>query len=137
MSDTHIQAIQQLGRTYRAMMAAFEANIGMTMSRWRILLYLHQHGEASQKRLACELGVDPAALTRQIKAIEQEGWIERHSDPADNRLTNVALTASGDSIVQDALPRRSVFIEGMFADLGAEQTHALTELLRALEQRIR
>jgi DNA-binding MarR family transcriptional regulator len=137
MSDLHVQAIQQLGRTYRAMMAGFEANIGVTMSRWRILLYLHQHGEASQKRLASELGVDPAALTSHINAIHQEGWVERHSDPADNRLTNVALTTAGEGVVQDALPRRSAFIESLFAGLGDRQTHTLTQLLGALEQRLR
>jgi len=44
-----LQAIQQLGRTYRALMSAFESNIGFTMPRWRILLTLYQSGERSQK----------------------------------------------------------------------------------------
>src|SRR5690606_3419905 len=87
-----LQAMQQLGRTYRALMSAFESNIGHSMPRWRILLALHQNGERSQKQLAHDLVVDPAALTRHIKAIESEGWVERHSDVNDNRLTNVALT---------------------------------------------
>jgi len=32
------------------MMTAFEAGIGMSMPRWRILLALYQHGGMSQKR---------------------------------------------------------------------------------------
>ncbi|UYO94837.1 MarR family winged helix-turn-helix transcriptional regulator [Pollutimonas sp. M17] len=132
-----LQAIQQLGRTYRALMSAFEADIGHSMPRWRILLALHRSGECSQKQLARELPMDPAALTRQIKAIEGMGWIERHADPADNRLTNVALTASGREIVQATLPRRTAFIENVFEDLSAAQLDQLSDLLHTLEERLR
>ncbi|HWK72098.1 MAG TPA: MarR family winged helix-turn-helix transcriptional regulator [Burkholderiaceae bacterium] len=132
-----LQAIQQLGRTYRALMSAFEADIGHSMPRWRILLALHRSGECSQKQLARELPMDPAALTRQIKAIEGMGWIERHADPADNRLTNVALTASGREVVQATLPRRTAFIENVFEDLSAAQLDQLSDLLHTLEERLR
>jgi len=138
MGDTpHVIAMQQLGRTYRAMMTAFEASIGYSMPRWRILLTLYQFGETSQKQLACMLRVDPAALTRQIKAIELEGLVERHADAADNRLTNVALTDAGRGRVEDTLPLRTAFIERAFGDFSAEQTQTLTDMLHTLELRMR
>lgn len=132
-----LQAIQQLGRTYRALMSAFEADIGHSMPRWRILLALYRSGECSQKQLARELPMDPASLTRQIKTIEQMGWVERHTDPADNRLTNVALTPSGRNAVQDMLPRRTAFIENIFEDLSVEQLADLSAMLHTLEERLR
>ncbi|MGB3290637.1 MAG: MarR family transcriptional regulator [Burkholderiaceae bacterium] len=132
-----LQAIQQLGRTYRALMSAFEAGVGHSMPRWRILLALHRAGELSQKQLAQELPMDPAALTRQIKTIEQMGWVERHADPADNRLTNVALTPSGRDIVLSTLPRRTAFIENMFDDLSTAQLDQLSAMLHTLEERLR
>ena len=132
-----LQAIQQLGRTYRAFLSAFEATIGHSMPRWRILLTLHQKGECSQKQLAHDLATDPAALTRQIKAIEGEGWVERHSDINDNRLTNVALTEAGRDIVRKTMPLREAFIAHAFGDLPLEQIKALTALLHALEQGLR
>src|SRR3546814_5927336 len=119
------QGIQQLGRTYRAFRAAFDADIGHSTLRWRILLALYRSCECSQKQLAQELPMDPASLTRQIKAIERMGWIERHADPADNRVTNVALTANGRDIVQSKLPQRAAFIENAFGDLSL---HQLAEL---------
>ena len=129
-----LQTMQQLGRTYRALMAAFERNIGHSLPRWRILLRLHEAGECSQKVLARELSMDPAALTRQIKAIEQEGWIERHSDVRDNRLTNVALTEVGRKLVATALPKRTAFIQEAFGDLSRAQMADLRALLQSLEQ---
>ncbi|HWL29044.1 MAG TPA: MarR family transcriptional regulator [Burkholderiaceae bacterium] len=129
--------MQQLGRTYRAMMAAFEANIGHSMPRWRILLTLHQSGEMSQKALSRLLRIDPAALTRQIKAIEAMGWVERHSDPQDNRLTNVALTSAGSEVVLATLPRRAAFIESALSDLSRDDMEKLNDMLHTLEERLR
>lgn len=138
MSDIpQLLLMQQLGRTYRALMLAFEANIGHTMPRWRILLHLYQFGATSQKMLAQELRVDPAALTRQIKAIEKSGWVERHNDAVDNRLTNVALTAAGKDVVEQTLPRRSAFIERALGSLSPQDMQALEATLNGLEQRLR
>lgn len=132
-----LQAMQQLGRTYRALMSAFERNTGHPMPRWRILLKLYQHGECSQKALAQGLPMDPAALTRQIKIIEREGWIERHSDVRDNRLTNVALTDAGRDLVAATLPKRAAFIEAAFGDFSREQMSALSLMLLSLEKGFR
>src|SRR3546814_11260826 len=90
-----LQVMQQLGRTYRALLAAFDAEIGQPMPRWRVMLLLYQRGETSQKELSCALRMDPASLTRQIKVIEGRGWVRRQNDAADNRLTNVTLPPAG------------------------------------------
>lgn len=131
-----LQAIQQLGRTYRAFLSAFEATIGHSMPRWRILLRLYQAGELSQKQLARDLALDPASLTRQIKVVEQLGWVERHSDPFDNRLTNVALTEAGLVVVRDTMPRRLAFIENAFGELTPDEVGALSDMLGKLERHL-
>ena len=132
-----LQLMQQLGRTYRALMLGFEANIGLSMARWRILLHLYQSGDASQKQLALDLRVDPAALTRQIKAIETQGWIRRHSDAKDNRLTNVALTEQGKGFVEQMLPRRAAFIEKALGGISPKDMQAMSAMLNTLEQGLR
>ena len=132
-----LQVMQQLGRTYRAMLSAFVANTGQPMPRWRVLLTLHQLGELSQKQLATVLPMDPASLTRQLKSMEQLGWIERHTDALDNRLTNVALTEAGLSVVEQVLPRRSRFIEKAFSDFSLDEMDTLSRLLGTLEARLR
>ena len=131
-----LQAIQQLGRTYRALMSAFEANIGHSMPRWRILLHLHQSGESSQKQLAKVLRTDPGARTRHIKAIESMGWFESHSDASDKRLTNVALTEAGRKVVAQTLPQRTAFIEAAFGDFSVDEMNVLSDMLHTLEERL-
>lgn len=128
----YVAIVQQFGRTYRAFMSAFEANVGHPMPRWRILRALSQpEGECSQKRLVELLRIDPGALTRQLKALEALGWITRSVDARDNRVSNVKLTAEGAAVVEESLPRREAFLR---ETMGALPDDALTALALALGQ---
>jgi DNA-binding MarR family transcriptional regulator len=132
-----VAVMQQFGRTYRAFMSAFEAQVGHPLPRWRIMLALHQQGgESSQKRLVEQLRVDPGALTRQLKALEGLGWIARSMDSRDNRVTNVRLTEAGLSATEASLPRRNAFLHDTMAALPDDALSALSGALKMLEARI-
>lgn len=131
----HLRFMQQIGRSYRALIAGFEAHTGMSVARWRLLLQLDTSGELSQKMLARNLGIDPAALTRQLKALEAEGWVERQRDPMDARLTNVVLTDAGRDAVKATLARRNEFFERALGPVPADELDALTDTLEKLEAR--
>lgn len=132
-----VAIVQQFGRTYRAFMSAFEAQVGHPMPRWRILLALYdQGGESSQKRLVERLRVDPGALTRQLKALEAMGWIARSSDERDNRITNVKLTQAGRDAMEESLPRRNAFLHDTMAAMPDDALKALSGALGLLEARI-
>ncbi|MFT4068623.1 MarR family winged helix-turn-helix transcriptional regulator [Paraburkholderia sp.] len=132
-----VAVMQQFGRTYRAFMSAFEAQVGQPLPRWRILLALHdQGGESSQKRLVERLRVDPGALTRQLKALESMGWVARSMDMRDNRVTNVRLTEAGQAATEESLPRRNAFLHDTMAALPDDALGALSNALKMLEARI-
>ena len=133
----YVATVQQFGRTYRAFMSAFEAQVGHPMTRWRILRALaSDEGEWSQKRLVEQLRIDPGALTRQLKALEALGWIARSVDPRDNRISNVVLTEEGRAAAEAGLPRRNAFLHDTMASLPDDAIAALSGALRMLEQRI-
>ncbi len=129
-----LQAVQQLGRTYRSLMAAFDQQLGMPMPRWRILICLYQDGCVSQKQLVRHLRIDPAAVTRQLKSIESLGLIERFTDEQDNRLTNVRLSATGRELVEATLPRRRRLVETMLQDFSDQDLEQLIALLTTWER---
>ncbi|KVN39166.1 MarR family transcriptional regulator [Burkholderia pyrrocinia] len=132
-----VAILQQFGRTYRAFMTAFEAHVGQPMPRWRIMVALTtMDGHASQKRLVEVLRIDPGALTRQLKALEALGWIERESDARDNRVTNVKLTDDGRAAFDASLPRRKVFLDKTVAQLPDDVLKGLSGALAMLEARI-
>ncbi|GJG97383.1 MarR family winged helix-turn-helix transcriptional regulator [Cupriavidus pauculus] len=129
-----LAVLQQFGRTYRAYAAAFEQRIGHPLPRWRILFALHGHeGPIAQKPLADRVGMDPGALTRQLKTLQELGWIERSTSERDNRMTNVTLTEAGRGIVDQALPRRAEFLQDVLAGVSETTMHNLSKGLVQLE----
>lgn len=129
-----LQIVLHLGQTYRAMQAGFSSRVGHALPRWRILLTLHEYGQCSQKMLAERCRLDPASLTRLLQAMQQLGWVTRSPDPNDNRVTNASLTAAGQAVVNEALPRREAFFEESLQGLSAEEVHTLTRALDILER---
>jgi DNA-binding MarR family transcriptional regulator len=138
MPDTQerLAVLQQLGRTYRTILSAFEAQIGHGLPRWRILLSLYERSEpCAQKALVEKLGTDPGALTRQLKALEELGWISRCCAPTDNRVSHVILTERGRAEVQACLPLRTGFIDQLLGGMSEQDLAMLQQLLAGLEQR--
>lgn len=133
MSDLpQADVLQKLGRTYRALLGAFGETVGIPMPRWRILLALSICERISQKQLARDLMMDPAALTRQIQAIERMGLVVRETDSADKRIVHVALTSAGRELVEQTLPARTAFILRAMQGLDEAQQQALEGMLDVL-----
>jgi len=128
-----LQVIQHMGQTYRVMQSAFSSKVGHALPRWRILLALHENGQCSQKHLAERCRLDPASLTRQLQAMQKLGWISRAVDADDNRLTNATLTATGQAVVNEALPRRAQFFDESLRGLSGADIDTLNRVLSVLE----
>lgn len=65
-------------------------------SQHRILMYLARTGPAvSQKNMASELEISPAAIAVTLKKLEESGFIERTAHENDNRFNSVNLTDKG------------------------------------------
>ncbi len=129
-----LKVLQQLGRSYRTMLGAFELSVGQGLTRWRILNQLHKETQCSQKWLIQQLKMDPGSLTRLLKAMEKEGLIQRSNDPQDNRFSNVTLTPEGYAEVSQALPKRSVFLNVILEEFNDEELLAFQGMLSKLER---
>src|SRR5690348_474024 len=63
--------------------------------------------------LAAKVELDSSTVSRQIKALEEAGLVERTTDPADGRASLVQLSEQGRVIMQAAFQRRFRRIEGV------------------------
>jgi DNA-binding MarR family transcriptional regulator len=82
--------------------------------------------------LACRVGLDVSTVSRQIKHLEDKGYIERAADPDDRRASLVRLTDEGTSTMRAAMQRRLDRISAALAHWSARDRKALQTLLTRL-----
>lgn len=77
--------------------------------------------------------VHPAALTRQVQALEAEGYIERSPDPTDGRAAVVRVTPAGLAAHRRVQAANDAIMAEQLADWSIEElTHLVDQLERLI-----
>lgn len=107
-------------------------DLGLTGPQARLLLALERHPRENQVFYAERLEIEPITLTRIVDRLEDAGWIERQSDPADRRARILHLTDKSRGIVT----RLRSSVEGLFEDMLGGFDPAEREVFARLLDRI-
>jgi DNA-binding MarR family transcriptional regulator len=96
------QASRALSRLYDE--ALREA--GIQISQLSVLVAVALYGEAGATigELAATLVLERTTLTRNLRPLEEAGWIRIARSPADARARLVLLTRSGEAAIEKAMP---------------------------------
>lgn len=70
----------------------FEKKIGISLTRFQIIKYLHEVSFTTAKQLAQSLEIDAAAITRHLRILEQEGYVIKRRNEFNNRAVFVELS---------------------------------------------
>jgi MarR family transcriptional regulator for hemolysin len=104
MSTTQEQlgmAIGEVSRCWRAKLDERLRPLGLSQSRWMVLLHLSKRGDGVvQKALAEWMGIEGPTLVRILDRMTEDGWIERRESPTDRRAKTVHLTEQARAVIQ-------------------------------------
>ena len=79
------------------------SSLNIHRSQHMLLMTVARIGEGvSQKRLAEELNISPAAIAKSIKTLELDGMITRSSCADDARQNEILITEKGKSLVEES-----------------------------------
>ena len=70
----------------------FEKKIGISLTRFQIIKYLHEVSFTTANQLAKSLEIDAAAITRHLRILEQEGYVIKRRNEFNNREVFVELS---------------------------------------------
>jgi len=87
--------------------------LGLTGPQARLLLSLGRYLHENQASYAERLEIEPITLTRIVDRLEDAGWIQRRSDPSDQRARILHLTDKSRGIVT----RLTVDVEALFEEM--------------------
>ena len=95
-----MKQFMQADRLHRqAVEATITAQTGLHRSQHILLMRLSHCCIPSQKQLAKDLGISPAAIAVSLKRLEADGYITRDADADDCRCNRIALTEKGLGVV--------------------------------------
>lgn len=89
-------------------------------------------------KLMEEMGSSLPAVSRQVRSLEQKGFIERKMNGKDRRVTNIFLTEAGEHYMKEMLKERNMRMEYIVNKMGEENVkdflHQLQKLYQILEE---
>lgn len=137
------QALLDLGRIRHASERAVEQWLAdaeldsVTPAQANALLVLFDaRRPLSQAQLARALSLSEVTVGRFVRALEENGWIERERDPADSRCWLLAPTQKA----REALPRfigvNNRLLDSAFAGLDAAAIERIAACIRAIRRNL-
>lgn len=106
--------------------------LGLTGPQARLLLSLQRNPHENQAYYAERLEIEPITLTRIIDRLEDAGWVERQSDPADRRARILHLTDKSRGIVARLQASVEALFEDMLAGFDADERALFANLLERI-----
>lgn len=127
------ELLYQLHLADQASTLLFEKRLGISLTRYQMLLYLLEHEDSTQIALKEVLGIDQAALARHFKILEEEGYVTRRRNPLNQREQLVALTPfAREQLVEDPPARHLAVKKQMESILSETESLELSRLLEKL-----
>lgn len=96
-----VAAIRGFNRFHTRWVGALGGSLhgsGFALTEARVLYELAQRDGWLAGKLARDLGLDPAYLSRILKRFAAEGWLERTRSPRDGRALSLRLTERGRAV---------------------------------------
>lgn len=107
--ESHL--LREVMRTQQAVLNVFSRQVGMPAARLKLMrvLAISRAEDVGVMWISRQLGINAAAVTRQVKAMEDAGLVERCADARDGRRSYVKLTADGLKIFRQLHERAHAF----------------------------
>ncbi|WP_454968516.1 MarR family winged helix-turn-helix transcriptional regulator [Gemella sanguinis] len=87
-----IELLYDLKILDKKLLDLFEKKIGISLTRFQIIKYLHTSSSSTSKQISQSLEIDAAAVTRHIKILEKEGYVIKRRNENNNREVLVELS---------------------------------------------
>jgi len=124
-------ACQNLRRLTRMVTRIYDRELrkaGLEITQFGLLTALATAGEATQKRLSAGFAMDSTTLTRTLRLLLKQGWIEVHPGK-DKRERLFSLTREGKRQIAVAQPHWELAQQRLRSELGQHGWKRMTEAL--------
>jgi DNA-binding MarR family transcriptional regulator len=102
----------------------------LTIPEWRVLATLGQFEAMSAKDIGRHSTMHKTKVSRAVRALEERRWLRRRESEEDRREEILTLTALGEKVYRDIVPKAVAFERRILDELGSEAMPLLGVLER-------
>jgi len=133
------EALDRVNRVLKYLTTVFLGRRGLSLSRYRILRYLHSRADVNMSEMQAHLLVAAPTLTELVDGLVADGLVTRIRDQGDRRMVYLRLTDQGRQMYREVLSFRCSCLEEALEGDGeglAEVNGLLNGVYAALKQKI-
>ena len=113
--------------------ALLKVYAGLTLSQWRILALVGAAGQTRLSELAKIAALDKGLLSRNLKVLVADGFVQSEQDEIDHRVQHLGLTKKGQALFEATLPKMRERQRHLRATLSRKELETLYRALDKLE----
>lgn len=129
-------ALHKLRRVEQNLTKQFENSTGFSLTRYEILIYLDEKQQSLQTEIAEHIGIDPAAITRQLKILEKEGFVTRDRNAENAREIIVTLTDYAKSELKICKQKHKDNPCNIAVSISKGEIEELMQILESIEEKL-
>jgi DNA-binding MarR family transcriptional regulator len=107
----------------------FIKETGLSITQLNTLMRLYYGGTCGVSHIGDHLGITNAATSQMVQRLVEQGLLERTEDPTDRRVKQLALTAQGRALIDQAIEARRRWLEDLTTALTPQQQANITATL--------
>lgn len=107
---------------------------GLSPTLTATLATIAREGPVTLGELAAHEQVAPPSITKVVAKLEADGLVTRRSDPADRRVSRVAITRAGQRRLEANRSRRTAWLESRLRELPPDDLARLEAAVEVLER---
>ena len=130
-TECNALALRQAGRAIGQLYDRHLAQAGLRGGQYSLLMRLWRHGPMGVNTLSTAAGMDRTTLTRVLKPLQRDGFIENAVSATDRRSRLLQLTPAGEAKLAEAIPHWEAAQAAFETTYGVSEAASLRDMLRA------
>lgn len=137
VGGTAVQVLRRFNRYYTnrlGLLSRYRFDTNLTLTEARVIFEIGQTGEHTQSALGRDLKVDMGYLNRVVRRLEERGLVSIRKDERDGRVSLLALTESGHTMLAKINSDSDAEVEDMLRGLNEREARALVTHMREAQR---
>ncbi|MCL6219360.1 MarR family winged helix-turn-helix transcriptional regulator [Zunongwangia pacifica] len=102
---------------------------GVTATHYNIIEYIYRNDKCILKEIAKAFNISPPAISKQLKFLIENSFIEQQQSSLDRRIFNLSVTDKGKFVIDNSENFRETIAKKASKTLTKDDLKNLTELL--------